>query len=65
MMILLTVAAAALAAWVLYVITRSITQPLNRAVGMAQAVAGGDLTMRMECNTTDETGQLLRADRHE
>ncbi|RZT08939.1 methyl-accepting chemotaxis protein [Duganella sp. CF402] len=61
MMILLTVLATALAAWVLYVITRSITQPLNRAVGMAQAVAGGDLTMRMECSTTDETGQLLRA----
>ncbi|MYM24047.1 HAMP domain-containing protein [Duganella sp. FT135W] len=60
-MVILTVVAAALAAWVLYVITRSITQPLNRAVGMAQAVAGGDLTMRMECNTTDETGQLLRA----
>ncbi|MYM30529.1 HAMP domain-containing protein [Duganella sp. CY15W] len=60
-MVLLTVAAAALAAWVLYWITRSITQPLNRAVDMAQAVAGGDLTMRVECNTTDETGQLLRA----
>ncbi|WP_371866270.1 HAMP domain-containing protein [Duganella radicis] len=57
----LTVVAVALAAWVLHWITRSITQPLNRAVGMAQAVAGGDLTMRMECHTTDETGQLLRA----
>ncbi|MHA4867484.1 methyl-accepting chemotaxis protein [Duganella sp. PWIR1] len=61
MMVMLTVLASALAAWVLFWITRSITQPLNRAVGMAQAVAGGDLTMRMECNTTDETGQLLRA----
>ncbi|MQA40081.1 methyl-accepting chemotaxis protein [Rugamonas aquatica] len=61
MMIMLTVAAVALASWVLYWITRSITQPLNRAVGMAQAVAGGDLTMRIECNTTDETGLLLRA----
>jgi methyl-accepting chemotaxis protein len=60
-MVLLTVLAAALAAWVLYVITRSITQPLNRAVDMAQAVAGGDLTMRMECHTRDETGMLLRA----
>nr|WP_315253854.1 methyl-accepting chemotaxis protein [uncultured Duganella sp.] len=60
-MIVLTVVAAALAAWVLLVITRSITRPLNRAVDMAQAVAGGDLTMRMECTTTDETGQLLRA----
>jgi methyl-accepting chemotaxis protein len=61
MMILLTVAAAGLASWVLFWITGSITRPLNRAVGMAQAVAGGDLTMRMECTTTDETGQLLRA----
>jgi methyl-accepting chemotaxis protein len=60
-MVILTVVAAALAAWVLYWITRSITQPLNRAVGMAQAVAGGDLTMRMECTSNDETGQLLRA----
>ncbi|MYM35343.1 HAMP domain-containing protein [Duganella sp. FT94W] len=60
-MILLTVVATALAAWVLLVITHGITRPLNRAVGMAQAVAGGDLTMRMECHTTDETGQLLRA----
>jgi methyl-accepting chemotaxis protein len=61
MMILLTVVACAMAAWVLLWITRSITRPLNRAVGMAQAVAGGDLTMRMECDTSDETGQLLRA----
>ena len=60
-MILLTVLAAGIAAWVLTIISRSITLPLNRAVGMAQAVAGGDLTMRMECHTTDETGQLLRA----
>ena len=60
-MMLLTVIAAALAAWVLLWITHSITRPLNRAVGMAQAVAEGDLTMRMECDTTDETGLLLRA----
>jgi methyl-accepting chemotaxis protein len=61
MMLILTAIAAALASWVLYWVTRSITRPLNRAVNMAEAVAGGDLTMRMECNTTDETGQLLRA----
>jgi len=60
-MILLTLLAAGLAAWVLLWITRSITRPLNRAVGMAQAVAGGDLTMCIECDSTDETGQLLRA----
>jgi methyl-accepting chemotaxis protein len=61
MMILLTLVAAALASWVLLLVTRSITRPLNRAVDMAEAVAGGDLTMRMECSTRDETGQLLRA----
>ena len=60
-MVLLAVFAAGIAAWVLIIISRSITLPLNRAVNMAQAVAGGDLTMRMECHTTDETGQLLRA----
>jgi len=61
MMVGLTVAAAALAAAVLWWVTRSITSPLNRAVGVAEAVAGGDLTQRIECDTRDETGQLLRA----
>ncbi len=61
MMIVLTLLATALTAWALYWITGSITQPLNRAVNMAQAVAGGDLTMQMECHTKDETGLLLRA----
>ena len=60
-MVMLAVLAAGIAAWGLIIISRSITLPLNRAVGMAQAVAGGDLTTRMECHTTDETGQLLRA----
>ncbi|MRV71346.1 HAMP domain-containing protein [Duganella sp. FT92W] len=61
MMIALTVLAAVLASLVLYWITRSITEPLNRAVGVAEAVAGGDLTMHIESDTRDETGQLLRA----
>jgi methyl-accepting chemotaxis protein len=61
MMIALTVIASALAAAVVYWITRSITHPLNRAVGVAEAVASGDLTQRIECDTADETGQLLRA----
>ncbi|GAB2853041.1 methyl-accepting chemotaxis protein [Pseudoduganella ginsengisoli] len=61
MMIALTVIAAVLASLVVYWITRSITQPLNEAVGVAEAVAGGDLTMQIEGKTNDETGQLLRA----
>jgi methyl-accepting chemotaxis protein len=61
MMIALTVIASILAAVVVYWITRSITSPLNRAVGVAEAVAGGDLTQHIECDSADETGQLLRA----
>jgi len=61
MMVALTAVAASLAAWVLYLITRSITRPLSSAVTLAQAVAGGDLTMQVSSETRDETGELLRA----
>jgi methyl-accepting chemotaxis protein len=42
-------------------ITRSITVPLQQAVGFAQRVARGDLTSRKADMTRDETGDLLRA----
>jgi methyl-accepting chemotaxis protein-1 (serine sensor receptor) len=42
-------------------LVRSITRPLNRAVAVAQAVAKGDLTQRIEATANDETGQLLAA----
>ena len=45
-------------AWLL---TRSITRPLNQAVSIAETVAAGDLTSRIEANSRDETGQLLAA----
>jgi len=38
-----------------------ITRPLGEAVKMAQTVAGGDLTSRIETRSNDETGQLLEA----
>ncbi|MES2115802.1 MAG: methyl-accepting chemotaxis protein, partial [Pseudomonadota bacterium] len=41
--------------------TRSITAPLKQAVKVAQIVAGGDLTSRIDSSATDETGQLLHA----
>ena len=44
-----------------FVITRAITRPLNQAVLVAQTVAGGDLTSRIEVTSKDETGQLLQA----
>jgi len=47
-----------LAAWL---ITRSITRPINQAVKVAQTVAAGDLTSHIEVTSKDETGQLLQA----
>lgn len=41
--------------------TRSITQPIMRAVSLAEAVASGNLTHRLEVDTTDEIGRLLTA----
>jgi methyl-accepting chemotaxis protein len=44
-----------------YVITRGIVGPLKEAVQVAQTVAGGDLTSRIDVTSLDETGQLLQA----
>lgn len=49
---------AVLGAWA---ITRSITRPMAHAVHAVQAVASGDLSVRLESTARDETGQLLRA----
>ena len=54
-------AALALAALVAWWITRSITRPLARALDVANTVAAGDLTSRIEVTTRDETGHLLQA----
>ncbi|MBX9916829.1 MAG: MCP four helix bundle domain-containing protein [Nitrosomonas sp.] len=40
---------------------RSIIVPLNEAVEVANAVASGDLTKRIEATSTNETGRLLQA----
>ena len=42
-------------------IARSITQPLARAVRIAQTVAAGDLSSRINVQSRDEAGQLLLA----
>ena len=39
----------------------SISVPLREAVALAQGVAAGDLTQRIEVRAQDETGQLLAA----
>ena len=43
------------------VLTRSITQPLAAAVKHAEAVAQGDLSMRLDAHRHDEFGDLMRA----
>ncbi|WP_432377478.1 methyl-accepting chemotaxis protein [Duganella sp. P38] len=42
-------------------IAAAITNPINEAVRVAQTVASGDLTSRIEVQTREETGQLLGA----
>ena len=42
-----------------FLITRSITRPLSRAVEIAEAVKSGDLENQIEVNGRDETAQLL------
>jgi methyl-accepting chemotaxis protein len=51
------VAGICLAAW----LTRSITRPLKEAVTVAQHVASGDLSMRIEARDLSESGQLMQA----
>jgi len=42
-------------------LTRSIAMPLQRAVGIAQSIAGGNLDSAIEVRGNDETAQLLAA----
>jgi methyl-accepting chemotaxis protein len=42
-------------------LTRTITAPLHRAVTVANAVAEGDLSMRVPVDSRDETGALMVA----
>jgi methyl-accepting chemotaxis protein len=60
-LISLTLAALALGGALAWWLTRGITRPLGRALGVAQAVAAGDLTQEADVDSTDEVGQLLQA----
>jgi methyl-accepting chemotaxis protein len=42
-------------------ISRSVTRPISRAVAVADRLAEGDLTVRVESTARDEAGRLLRA----
>jgi methyl-accepting chemotaxis protein len=57
----LGVAILALAGAIAWAISASITRPVARALEVANTVAAGDLTSRIEVSSRDETGQLLQA----
>jgi|EndMetStandDraft_4_1072995.scaffolds.fasta_scaffold15400_2 methyl-accepting chemotaxis protein len=50
-----------LTAWT---ITRSITHPIQRAIELAESVAAGNLTYKVEVNSKDEVGRLILALQH-
>nr|WP_315225499.1 methyl-accepting chemotaxis protein [uncultured Albidiferax sp.] len=58
LLVLLALALGGLIAWRT---TTSITQPLGRAVVVAERIARGDLTSQVEVRVHDETGRLLEA----
>nr|WP_308495486.1 methyl-accepting chemotaxis protein [Duganella margarita] len=57
----LTVGAVVIAFIIALMATRSITRPVNQAVELAQAVAAGDLSQKIEVASSDEIGQLMLA----
>ncbi|UIF89810.1 methyl-accepting chemotaxis protein [Cupriavidus sp. UYPR2.512] len=61
LLILISLVSAAIAVVGGLLITRAITRPIQRAVEVADTVAGGDLGARIEVDRQDETGRLLAA----
>ncbi|MDD5250968.1 MAG: methyl-accepting chemotaxis protein [Rhodocyclaceae bacterium] len=61
MVLIMGLAAALIAAGFAFWVTRSITTPINEAVGVANALAEGDLTVKIDVDSKDETGQLKAA----
>ena len=61
LMLSMAVLSLVLGSLVAWLITRSITTPINQAVKVAKAVATGDLTQTVEVHSNDEIGQLLQA----
>ncbi|GGD89518.1 methyl-accepting chemotaxis protein [Caballeronia grimmiae] len=60
-MVLLSLGAVLAAIGTGIVITRSITHPIRQAVNLAEAVADGDLTHRLDVASRDEIGRLQSA----
>ena len=62
LMLMLSTLLLAFGAWAAWMISRSITQPLSTALGIANTVAEGDLTTHFAEHTArDEIGDLMKA----
>jgi methyl-accepting chemotaxis protein len=61
LLIIAAIAAVAVTVGAMFLISRSITGPLVRAVDYAQVVAGGDFTRRLDIRRRDELGTLTDA----
>ncbi|MGE5865018.1 MAG: methyl-accepting chemotaxis protein [Rhizobacter sp.] len=61
LMLIAGAAAFALGVTLAWMLARSIIRPIGRAVSVAEAVAAGDLSTRIEVSGRDETARLLTA----
>ena len=61
LMVALSVLAVALGLVITITVGRSITRPIAESVAVAERLATGDLSVRIEVDSNDETGQLKRA----
>ena len=58
-LLLIALSTVIIAVFIAFLITRSITRPLITAVTVSELIASGNLTIDIEANSLDETGQLL------
>ncbi len=61
LIIILLISAVLIAVAFAWWVTRSITRPINAAVGAAERLAEGDLTVRLASDSKDEVGLLMNA----
>lgn len=61
LLVVLTVVTLLLGVSIAWLITVSITVPLNNAMAVARRVASGDLSQPIAVHSTDETGMLLQS----
>jgi len=61
MMIVMMLLAISVGTVVAFFVTRSITGPVARAVGLAEEIGQGDFTVRLNMDRADEIGQLGQA----